>query len=169
MASNAAVRGLGASSPQVVAPQAKKKWPLVQLYGVWGQAPSAAGEKKLASSAARGAEITQTFAEFVRSTQSSWRKTKPAVEPPRPVLCCYERRFLSKVFGVDVRGSRLTPFAENVDTENFTQKAPLVTTENTTKAVDSRSQIFRKSPTRPEQTLQPLEPESSGVSYETDP
>ena len=72
----------------------------------------------------------------------------------------YERRFLSKVFGV-VRGSRL----ENVDTENFTQKAPLVTTENTTKAVDSRSQIFRKSPTRPEQTLQALEPEISGVSY----
>ena len=81
----------------------------MELYEVWGLAPSAAGEKKLASSTARGAEITQTFAEFVRSTQSSWRKTKPAVEPPRPVLCCYERRFLSKVFGVGVFGERREP------------------------------------------------------------
>ena len=150
MASNAAVRGLGASSPQVVAPQAKKKmassraiwglgaspqvvapqakkkWPLVQLYRVWGLAPSAAGGKKLASSTARGAEITQTFAEFVRSTQSSWRKTKPAVDPPRHVLCLYERRFLSKVFGVDVFGSRLTVGLEKGDKKCFFQKAPLV-------------------------------------------
>ena len=146
MASNAAVRGLGASSPQVVAPQAKKKmasskaiwglgaspqvvapqakkkWPLVQLYGVWGLAPSAAGGKKLASSTARGAEITQTFEEFVRSTQSSWRKTKPAVDPPRHVLCLYERRFLSEVFGVDVFGSRLTVGLEKGDKNIFFKK-----------------------------------------------
>ena len=122
MASNAAVRGLGASSPQVVAPQAKKKWPLVQLYRVWGLAPSAAGGKKLASSTARGAEITQTYAEFVRSTQSSWRKTKPAVDPPRHVLCGYERRLLSKVFGVDVSGSRLTAGLEKGDKNIFFKK-----------------------------------------------